>query len=107
MIRRSRAHRCRRSHRPPPGPRLLRAGAAASPHPSVPVGDTPRAVELSFGRLRWRSGRNDSATFANRKHLIGLYLRESLDLLSGGPLYFNHVDRLCLAQTEVKTQITL
>src|SRR5437660_5600654 len=103
MIRRSRAHRFRRFHRLPPGPRLLHAAAAASPHPSVPIFDIPRAIELSFGRLRWRRRRNDSTTLADRKNLVGLHLCESLDLLSGGPFYFNHVDSLRLAQAEVET----
>ena len=43
------------------------------------------------------------ASLANRKDLIRLHLREALDLLSGWPFYFNQVDRLRLAQSEVET----
>ena len=55
----------------------------------------------------WPSRGDNAAAFANSENLIGLDLRESLDLLRSWPLHFDCIHGLSLSQTKVKAQVAL
>ena len=50
---------------------------------------------------------HDPAAFADGEYLVGLHLREALDLLCGRPLDFDEICGLGLSQAEVEAQIAL
>ena len=52
-------------------------------------------------------GRNNSASFADRKNLIGFDLLELFYFPRRGPLHFNQIDHLIPSQAKVKPQVAL
>lgn len=65
------------------------------------------AFALGFLLQLGHGGRNNSASFADRKNLIGFDLLELFYFSRRGPLHFNKIDDLIFSQAKVKTQVAL
>src|SRR6516164_804543 len=67
-----------------------------------------RSVQTETGLLQfWCIGTDNSAAFADRQDLIGLYLGETLDFLCRGPFHFNDFCLQSLSQAKVQPQVGL
>src|SRR5882762_11853795 len=53
------------------------------------------------GLFGLRPGVDNSAAFADSEDLVGLHLREPLDLLRGRPLHFDEINGLSLSKAKV------
>src|ERR1035438_9888902 len=61
----------------------------------------------SFGFQVWYQFLNDARPFLDDENLIGIEVRESLDLLGCRPLHFEGINLFGLADTEVQPKIAL
>src|SRR6516225_1056107 len=67
-----------------------------------------RSVQTETGLLQfWCIGTDNSAAFADRQDLIGLYLGETLDFLCRGPFHFEDFCLQSLSQAKVQPQVGL